>query len=99
MLAQWTLEASLGLAPAPTARMYNYFGCDLALYFSFLRLYSLWLWLPAVFGVVVFLFGESEYGGGESVWQVTRLGSVEAKGGRGHAAPLEPRWSPNLAPI
>ena len=66
---RWTTESSLGLAPAPITPLYNYFGADLTLYMAFLRLYSLWLWLPAVLGLVLFVFQETEYAGRESVWQ------------------------------
>ena len=60
---------ALGLAPAPITPLYNYFGADLTLYMAFLRLYSLWLWLPAVLGLVLFVFQETEYAGRESVFQ------------------------------
>ena len=53
---RWTTESSLGLAPAPISALFNYFGCDLTLYFAFLRTFSLWLWLPAVLGLVLFVF-------------------------------------------
>ena len=67
---RWTTESSLGLAPAPITPLYNYFGADLTLYLAFLRLYSSWLWAPALLGLVLFVFQETEYAGRESVWQV-----------------------------
>ena len=67
--SRWTTESSLGLAPAPLTALYNYFGVDLTLYLAFLRLYSLWLWAPAILGLVLFVFQETEYAGQESIWQ------------------------------
>ena len=46
---------------SPTPRRYT-------LYFAFLRTFSMWLWAPAMCGLVLFVFQESEYAGGESVW-------------------------------
>ena len=66
---RWTTESSLGLGPAPISRLYNYFGADVTLYLAFLRLYSLCLWLPAIAGLVLFVFQETEYAGRESIWQ------------------------------
>ena len=62
------METALALAPAPLAQLFNYFGAEYTLYFAFLRTYSMWLWAPAMCGLVLFVFQESEYAGGESVW-------------------------------
>ena len=61
---RWTTESSLGLAPAPITPLYNYFGADLTLYLAFLRLYSQGLWVPAILGLVLFVFQETECAGG-----------------------------------
>ena len=65
----WSTASMLGLAAPPATRLFNYFGGEHALYFAFLRTLSLWLWAPAIAGVVLFIFTESEYGGAENVWQ------------------------------
>ncbi|KAL1507864.1 hypothetical protein AB1Y20_007472 [Prymnesium parvum] len=65
----WSMASSMALAPAPIAQLHNYLGPEFALYFAFLRLYSLWLWAPAVAGLVLAVFQESEYSSGQSVWQ------------------------------
>ena len=62
------METALALAPAPLAQLFNYFGAEYTLYCAFLRTYSMWLWAPAMCGLVLFVFQESEYAGGESVW-------------------------------
>ena len=48
------------LSPAPIAQLYNYLGAELALYFAFLRTFSLWLWAPAIAGLILFVFQETE---------------------------------------
>ena len=56
------------MAPAPLAKLCNYFGPQYALYFAYLRTYSLWLWPPAILGALLFIVQESVYGGQENVW-------------------------------
>ena len=65
---RWGVEAALALAPAPFAQLFNYFGPERTLYFAFLRTLSMWLWAPAVGGLVLYVFQETEYAGEESVW-------------------------------
>ena len=65
---RWTTESSLGLGAAPITPLFNYFGADVTLYLAFLRLYSLCLWAPAIIGLVLFVFQETEYAGRESVF-------------------------------
>ena len=69
----WTMNASMALGPAPIAQLHNYLGAEFALYFAFLHLYSAWLWGPAVGGLVLAVFQETEYSSGQSVWQASRM--------------------------
>ena len=45
----------LALAPSPVGGFFNYLGSEYALYFSFLRSFSLWLWPVAALGLVLFV--------------------------------------------
>jgi len=65
---RWGLPSALALAPCPVGQLFNYFGAEYTLYFVFLRTFSMWLWAPALTGLVLFVFQETEYGGKESVW-------------------------------
>ena len=65
---RWGLSSALALAPCPVGQLFNYFGAEYTLYFVFLRTFSMWLWAPALVGLVLFVFQETEYGGKESVW-------------------------------
>ena len=64
----WTTASAMAMAPAPLAKLCNYFGPQYALYFAYLRTYSLWLWPPAILGALLFIVQESVYGGQENVW-------------------------------
>ncbi|KAJ3207444.1 Anoctamin-7, partial [Dinochytrium kinnereticum] len=53
-----SLRQMLGAQPIKEVR--SYFGEKVAYYFSFLGFYTLWLYFPAILGVIVFLFGVSQ---------------------------------------
>ncbi|KAJ3213138.1 Anoctamin-7 [Dinochytrium kinnereticum] len=59
--ARFRLSWSQVLLEQPLRQIRDYFGERIAYYFTWLGFYTLWLWIPAAVGFIVFLYGIRNY--------------------------------------